>query len=407
MDQQIDRETLDQILQAKDVTALSFADLVKLFQDEQSRAGHLPDGFCQTDPRNGDRVLFNSSRARRPHDNRPRPAGVTQSTQACAVCQGRTTGVVDVAALSEGLTFINKNLYPSLAPVLAHRSDLAEMKQVPGSGHIPYGLHFLQWTSSLHKTDWHNMPLADRVIVMQRLAALEHKLATDGEVHLPPAQPTKMRCQARGYVLIIKNHGHLVGGSLAHGHQQIALSNIIPRRMQDNYQFEQKHGETFSAFLLRENPAKLFIRDYGPAVLLVPYFMRRPYDMMLLVKDARKQYLYQLTEGELGAVAEGWCDAIRLMRAIMADLGKETAYNVITHNGPGAGLYFEFLPYTQESGGFEQLGLLVCQGYPESAAAAIRQYLDRLTTVSPVTDRVDRNETYVKSQDNAAAGALE
>jgi hypothetical protein len=53
-------------------------------------------------------------------------------------------------------------------------------------------------------------------------------------------------------------------------------------------------------------------------------------------------------------------------------MGREIAYNVITHNGPGAGLYFEFLPYTQESGGFEQLGLFVCQAEPEAAAAQIR-----------------------------------
>ncbi len=377
MNQQIDRETLDHILQTEDVTTLSFPDLVKLFQDEQGSADYLPDGVCQTDPRNGDRILFNSSRARRPHDNRPKPKGVPQPPQACVVCQGRTTGVVDVAELSEGLTFINKNLYPSLVPSPSRRSDLAEIDRAPGSVHIPYGLHFLQWTSSLHDRDWHNMPLADRVIVMRRLAALERKLVTDGEAHLPPSQPWKTHNQAQGFVLIIKNYGRLVGGSLAHGHQQIALSNVMPRRMQDNYRFEQEHGEKFSAYLLRENPTELLIRDYGPAVLLVPYFMRRPYDMMLIVKDTSKQYLCQLTEDEVGAVAEGWHEAIHLMRIIMPDIGKDTAYNVVTHNGPGAGLYFEFLPYTQETGGFEHMGLLVCQGNPEGAATVIRQCLDR------------------------------
>ncbi len=40
-----------------------------------------------------------------------------------------------------------------------------------------------------------------------------------------------------------------------------------------------------------------------------------------------------------------------------------------------AGLYFEFLPYTQEQGGLEQLGLSICQMEPERAAQDIRGQL--------------------------------
>jgi hypothetical protein len=61
------------------------------------------------------------------------------------------------------------------------------------------------------------------------------------------------------------------------------------------------------------------------------------------------------------------------MREIMPRVGREIAYNVITNNGPGAGLYFEFLPYTQEIGGVEHLGLFVCQELPERAAAWLRE----------------------------------
>lgn len=379
MSRQIDRGTLARILQTEDVETLSFPELVRLFQEEDGLADFLPDGICQVDPRNGDRILFNSSRARRPHDNRPAPVGVSPSSQACIVCQGRTTGVIDVAELSAGFTFINKNLYPSLYPLQVDRSGLLrdEVDQASKSWQLPYGLHFLQWTSSLHDKDWHNMPPADRVVVMQRLAVLERKLLTDGRVYLPSPGPREEQGGAPGYVLIIKNYGRLVGGSLAHGHQQIALSNIVPRRMRDSWRFAEERGEKFSTYLLRENPAELLIRDYGPAVLLVPYFMRRPYDMMLLVKDAGKQYLHELTADEIAAVAEGWHDAIRALRLIMSDIGKEIAYNVVTHNGPGAGLYFEFLPYTQEFGGFEHLGLLICQGSPGSVVARIREYLER------------------------------
>jgi hypothetical protein len=61
---------------------------------------------------------------------------------------------------------------------------------------------------------------------------------------------------------------------------------------------------------------------------------------------------------------------------IMPKIGRETAYNVIVNNGPGAGIYFEFLPYTQETGGFEHLGLLLCQGNPGMVAEDVRDFLD-------------------------------
>ena len=220
------------------------------------------------------------------------------------------------------------------------------------------------------------MPLADRLVVMQRLAALERKLLTEAKNHFSPQDFGAGEGASRGYVLIIKNYGRLVGGSLAHGHQQVALSNIMPRRIRDNWRFDEERGETFTTFLMRENPTNLIIRDYGPALLLVPFFMRRPYDMMLLVKDTTKQQLYELTLPEITAVAEGWHDALRAIHWIMPHIGKETAYNVVTHNGPGAGLYFEFLPYTQEMGGFEHLGLFVCQGSPGDVAGRLKKYLD-------------------------------
>jgi galactose-1-phosphate uridylyltransferase len=369
MNRQLDRETLANILQAEDIEGLSFPELVRLFQEEKELANFLPDGVYQIDPRNGDRIIFNSSRARRPHDNRPTQPSPTDSGGKCMICQGRTTSVIDVADLSQGFTFINKNLFPVFYPFETNQSDGTRNR--PGQnptteGGSTYGFHFLQWTSSYHDKDWHNMPLRDCVVVMKRLAVLEKKLLAD----LPAAENS-----GHSFVLIIKNHGRLVGGSLSHGHQQIALSNVMPRRIEDNWRFETERGEPFSTYLLRENPSQLTIKDYGPAVLLTPYFMRRPYDMMLLLKDAHNQFLHQLTETEISAVADGWHDAIQAIHAIMPEIGRELAYNVITHNGPGAGLYFEFLPYTQETGGFEHLGLYVCQQNPKIAAARISELL--------------------------------
>lgn len=354
MSQQLDREALTSILQVENLESLSFSEVVELTRGEIEE--FLPDGTYRIDPRNGDRVLYHASRARRPHDNVPASEEETIPERECLICQGDTTGVIDVAELSEGFTFINKNLFPILYP-------FEDQEMVSG-------LHFLQWTSSQHDKDWHNMPLADCVVVMERLAALEEKLL-EGSGGMSRVSPG----EGGDFVVIIKNYGHLVGGSLIHGHQQIAFSSVMPRRFWNNRRFQQERGEIFSAYMLRENPPELVVKDYGPAVLVVPYFMRRPYDMMLLIKDTDRQYLHELSEPELEAVAECWHDAIGAIRAIMPRIGREIAYNVVTDNGPGAGLYFEFLPYTQEIGGVEHLGFFVCQERPERAAERLRELI--------------------------------
>jgi galactose-1-phosphate uridylyltransferase len=350
-------EALAQILQADHLETLTARDVLALTREEIG--AFLPDGQVQVDPRNGDRILYHPARGSRPHDNVP-PADARLLERECVICQGQTTGVIDVAQLTEGFTFINKNLFPILYPFQG--ADVAA------------GLHLLQWTSSYHHKDWHNMPPADCVVVMERLAALEEKLLEGCEA-LPAAGCIDGQAGEECFVVIIKNYGHLVGSSLIHGHQQIALTNVAPRHFLDNLRFEKNQGESFAAYMLRENPAALLVRDYGLAVLVVPYFMRRPYDMILLVKDCRRRYLHQLDPRELEAVARGWHDATYAIRAVMPRIGREIAYNVITSNGPGTGLYFEFLPYTQEIGGVERLGLFVCQESPERAAANLRDIL--------------------------------
>jgi galactose-1-phosphate uridylyltransferase len=363
--QELTRDTLNRILEAPNLESLTFEQISTFFLEDADIAKFAPDGICQVDPRNGDRIVFNSARARRPHDNRPDQKMVIHelAQRDCLICQGRTTGIIDTTDLSEGFTFINKNLFPIFYPhPSGEQAALVGNNSVIGTAGLPsYGMHFLQWTSSLHHKDWQNMPQLDRITVMRRLAALEKKLLSESS----------------GYVSIIKNYGHLVGGSLAHGHQQIGFSNIMPRRIQQDLNFKEEYNETFTRYLLRENPTDLTIRDYGAAILLVPYFMRRPFDMFLVLTDTTKGHLYDLNKQEVAAIADGWRDAIRVILLTMPQIGRETAYNITTHNGFGAGLYFEFLPYTQEMGGFEHLGLYLCQGNPAAAAAHAREILQQ------------------------------
>ena len=112
MKQQLDRRALAALLQAEEIEKLSIPELVALFREEKGVDDFLPDGFYEIDPRNGDRIIYHSSRARRPHDNRPSLDSVPDPAVECIICQGKTTGIVDVTELSEGFTFINKNLFP-------------------------------------------------------------------------------------------------------------------------------------------------------------------------------------------------------------------------------------------------------------------------------------------------------
>jgi len=387
MTRQLDPAKLEGILQCENLDELSLEQISELIQKEGGISEYIPEGVCRIDPRNGDRVLYNSARSRRPHDNR------ALAPKDCIICQGKTTGVIDVADLSEGFTFINKNLYPMLYPPIMDPDSYPAQPVSPTElvteelhvdGVPAGGLHLLQWTSSYHDRDWHNLPRQDRLVVMERLAKLEEKLLLGSESVTPgtgrKSNASSSHEQATGFVSIIKNYGPRVGGSLDHGHQQIALSNVIPRRFQDNLRFDQQHNEPFTTFILRENPSELLIRDYGSAVLLVPYFMRRPYDLLLIVKDPRKHHLHELNHREIQDIADGWHAAIRATKRIMPRIGRETAYNVITNNGPAQGVYFDFLPYTQEIGGMEQLGVFLCQEDPARAATDIREALQEKST---------------------------
>jgi galactose-1-phosphate uridylyltransferase len=353
MRQHLSRSALEELLQAVDIVELSDQELLILFQDE-IKPDHRPLDLIRIDPRSGDRVVYSTARSVRPHDYPQEEKVKTAEEQDCIICQGKTTGVIDVAELSEGFTFINKNLFPAFYPFESGGAS---------------GLHLLQWTSSYHDTDWHNLNLEDAAVVMSRLAALEGSLLS---VRLSPSNGGSPL-----FVSIIKNYGTAVGSSLSHGHQQIVLTNVQPTSVAADHKFQITSGETFSDYMLRVTPQDLIIRDYGPAVLLVPEFMRRPYVMMLMVRDSSKRYLHELFEDEIKAVAHGWHDAAYSYHDLLPRIDKEVAFNVLTHNGPGAGLYFEFLPYTQVLGGLERMGIYICTERPEVAARRLREVLGK------------------------------
>jgi len=56
-------------LEVEDAQALDSTEIAALVQAELGNSPFLPDGRCQVDPRSGDRIIYNSGRSKRPHDN--------------------------------------------------------------------------------------------------------------------------------------------------------------------------------------------------------------------------------------------------------------------------------------------------------------------------------------------------
>lgn len=357
-----------------DLQSMDWAGLKRLIEGLEGFESYGPEGVYAVDPRDGGVTLFNQGRAKRPKDYTPAAAGGVAPTgsSSCPICEGRTTPIVDIAELDSGFTFINMNLYPILAPSRRDgsprppgpeptRIDALDTAGAPTGGAV--GAHFLQWTSCDHHVDWPELSRADRLTAMTRLARLEAAL-----VDLPGLP-------IEGHVGIIKNVGLSVGGSLSHGHQQIALSSVMPRRTRENAAFLEARGETFSCNLLRETARELVVRELDGGTLLVPFYMRRPFDMLFLLHNTVPSRLHELRQEELATLADGFALGMELLRELLPSLGREVAYNVILHTGAGGGIYLEFLPWTQENGGFEQLGLSACQGVPREAAQLLRELL--------------------------------
>jgi len=361
---------LREIFVYQEIETISLNDLLAYFKKEQPQNRLSPNFKFSVDPRSNEPIIYNPARAERPHNYSHPKIKKTSEQATCPICAGETTGIIDLAQLSDGYTFINRNLFPVIHPPDLSRSGQAKDRN------ILRGFHMVQWSSSIHDQDWHNMAEEDCVIVMSRLAAAEKKLLSVAREIREKLISGNDQLGDEPYISIIKNSGSAVGGSIEHGHQQILLSNLAPRRLLDNQKFEIENGITFSEYLQVSNPNELLLRDYGGAALVVSKYMRRPLEMILVLKDTKKSYLHQLDDSELLAVSWGWTDATRLIRKLMPDYDREIAYNVVAHNGPGSGLYFEFLPYTQEQGGFEQLGLSVCQADPLRTADQIRIILE-------------------------------
>ncbi|MEE9200768.1 MAG: hypothetical protein V3V45_04915 [Candidatus Brocadiales bacterium] len=361
----------------EDVGRANFEEIINTIALDPLIAQYKPSSHYQVDPRNGDRVLYSEARTKRPHDTPHAPAEKGPNTsKGCIVCEAKITSIIDTAPISEGFTFINKNLFPVVYPfeIGAAEDDLSA-NPLARTGHQAAGTHFLQWPSNLHGSDYHNMSQEDVLVVLERLCMFEQKL-----LHSPDSgMPLSHRLpdgDHYGYIGIIKNVGRLVGGSVSHGHNQIMHSNLKPRTLENNETFKQNFGQDFSAYILNENPPEYTLKDYGHGVvLLVPYFLKRPLQALIVVGEASGSYLHHLDTETLNSLCTALREISRAVVELMPRLGRELAYNWIMHEGDTGGMYIEVLPWTQEMGGYEQLGIFLSQTTPATTVKYYRELI--------------------------------
>ena len=113
--QQLDYKLIESILQSESIDNLDIKDVFNLFLNESSISNYKPESFFQIDPRNGELIVYNSSRASRPNVG-GESEEIQEKQESCPICQGKTTGIMDIMRLEEGFTFINKNMFPIFFP---------------------------------------------------------------------------------------------------------------------------------------------------------------------------------------------------------------------------------------------------------------------------------------------------
>jgi galactose-1-phosphate uridylyltransferase len=347
-----------------DLNRYSFDHLLRKLEADRLIQPQSQADLCQLDPRDGTIVVYAEHRALRQDEHSDK---INKKASLCPICQGQLTEVIDVADLSDGFTFISQNRFPVMYPANNQSKQTCQHSLYPDPQHIgryAYGFHLLQWSSSVHDHDWHNMPIADVSIGLRQLANLEEKLLKESSGYMPVSDENK---HLFGYVSIIKNYGSAAGASLTHGHQQIAFSNIMPQRTYNNQRFFQRHQLSFSQFLLRENPASLTVAEIGSTRIIVPYFMRRPFNL-LIVPQAAAEHLHEMSSKEMQELEVAIQKTMQVYHSLLQSLNREVSFNMAIHTGPESQLYVEFFPMVQAMGGFERIGMWICQLSAQKAA---------------------------------------
>lgn len=327
---------------------------------QSDAAEFQPNPDVMEEPRSGVTISYSEARRKRPLVWTDTEGGEDgREALPCIVCSGRLTPVIDVADLCHGKTFINFNLYPMVFPFPPSRG---------GGGR---GMHLLQWCSTQHEADLHNVCTSDMITIMSRLAALEEFLLHSEAPGFPRTEEGHT-----GYAAIMKNRGLKVGGSVEHGHQQIAHLSRLPLYLARDRDLFRSEGLTFAATLRQAALPRLLIAEFqGGVKAVVSPFMRRPLEAVIIPPDNSGEYLHHMPPPLLESLGVALREVTGTLKLLMDIRNLSFDYNIAFHTGPVGLSYIEILPWTQPYGGFEHLGHFLCQEEPETTAQAYREIL--------------------------------
>ena len=322
--------------------ALGFDGLCALCRS--SSGVHAPDPVVATDPRGAPPIIYSEARA-----SRLKPQG-------CVVCDSETCPAADVVELPGGdAAWLTPNFYPITFP----------FEQGPFEDGRPgaRGVHLVQWSSLRHDGGLPGADAATAAALLAQLARAEEWLLHNAGPDYPASGDGH-----RGHVGVIKNCGRRVGGSVEHDHQQILLSSVP---------FAEPPLTPGLKRALLDDHSRRRTVDYleGGALTLVPSFMRRPLHAFIVPAGGEVGWLHHLDDAVRDAVALATARLTRAVSAAMTAAGQDPAWNLVVHNGPGCGPLLELRPFTQPFGGYEHIGLYLCEERPETSAARLREAL--------------------------------
>lgn len=299
-------------------------------------AAYAPDGRVGVDPRLDLPVLYSEARASRP-----------RAAAGCPVCNDRLCPAVDVAEGDDGdASWLAPNMFPLVSP----------------AGSTARGVHFVQWTSRRHDVAWPDGPRDLSTRVMRQLADAERWLLTHASEAYPETGPG-----LRGHVGIVKNVGSRVGGSVEHDHQQILLTNVAP--------LEPRLARDLGAALRDVSDPALLVDAVGDTRTLVAPFMRRALQSFVVPSEPSARFLHELSDDALVDLGAALARVTGATSRVMAEHHGEPAWNLVLHTGADTPLVAELRAHTQPLGGYEQLGLYLCEQTPETTAGRLRDAL--------------------------------
>lgn len=335
----LDRAALARNTAAESFEALGFPGLVEACRS--ASADHAPVRELSVEPREGFPIVYSETRAQR----------LSIPEQVCVVCDEQTCAAVDQADLpGDDLAWFSPNLYPITYP---HEGPVAGSR----------GIHMVHWSTLRHDGGLAGADDATAAALIQHLARAEEFL-----LHHAPADYPDRGDGHRGHVGIVKNRGRRVGGSVRHDHQQILLSAAVPA--------EPARTGDLAQQLLTATPDELIVeRLDGGATMLVPPFMRRPLHTFIVPHGPAVGWLHHMEAGVLEALAIGLAHLTAAADSVMRERHSEPAWNLVLHTGPGLVPLVELRPFTQPLGGYEHLGLYLCEEAPATSAGRLRDVL--------------------------------